>query len=586
MAGALNGSDLIGAFEAATRCLERQRDAINALNVFPVPDGDTGTNMLLTMRSVNQESLQATDSTAGAVSAAMAQGALLGARGNSGVILSQFFNGLAQGFRGKESLDALDLARAFDLASQAAYKSVNKPVDGTMLTVIRRLSLAASRQIEVQTDSQGPLDLWRVALSEAEDALARTPTQLQVLRDAGVVDAGGQGIVTILQGAGHYLAGGNVDELELTVCAPVLTGTPPADSLGEAATGESGTGGLTAEQISIGEEYLAATEDELYGYCTQFLVQGEGLDVDAVRERLSEMALSTVVVGHEKLVKVHVHVHDPGPVISYAISLGAIGQVSMDNMDGQHREFVSLHRGRTAEKDGSSDTTQAVGIAVVAVARGDGFVELFQGLGCGSVVPGGQTMNPSTQELLEAARETGARDVIVLPNNRNVIPGARQAATLASEDPLRFGGLRLHVVPSRTIPQGVAALLAFNPEGELDSNIDSMNSALAAIKTIEVTRAVRATTIGELEVTEGQHIGLLEGELLAAGDSAMSVLQQVMGNLEALDAGMLLTLYWGEDIQEAEAREMAGQLGEAFPGPEIELVHGGQPHYPYIVSVE
>ena len=582
MARALNGSDLKGAFEAATRCLERQRDAINALNVFPVPDGDTGTNMLLTMRSVNQESLQASDSSVGAVSAAMAQGALLGARGNSGVILSQFFSGLAQGFRGKESLDALDLARAFDLASQVAYKSVIKPVDGTMLTVIRRLSLAASRQIEAQAGPRDSLDLWRAALGEAEDALARTPTQLQVLRDAGVVDAGGQGMVTILQGACHYLAGGDVDELELTVCAPVLTGVPPEDTVGEAATA-----GLTAEQISIGEEYLAATEDELYGYCTQFLVQGEGLDVDTVRERMSEMALSTVVVGHEQLVKVHVHVHDPGPVISYAISLGAIAQVSMDNMDGQHREFVALHRGRAAEGDeASSSGTKSVGMAVVAVARGGGFVELFQGLGCRSVVPGGQTMNPSTQDLLAAAAETGARDVIVLPNNPNVIPGARQAATLASESPQSFGGIALHVVPSRTIPQGVAALLAFNPAGELDSNLDSMNSALADIKTIEVTRAVRATTVGELAVAEGQHIGLLDGTLLAAGDSALRVLQQVMGSLETLDGGVLLTLYWGEDIQEAEAREMAAELGKGYPGLEIELAYGGQPHYPYIVSVE
>ena len=602
----LNGDGLRGAFEAGTRCLERLREAINALNVFPVPDGDTGTNMLLTMRSVNQESLRAPGSSAGEVMAAMAHGALLGARGNSGVILSQFFHGISQALQGKDVFNADDLALAFSSASRAADGSVGKPVEGTILTVVRSLSLAATEFVSANGADGDVISAWQVAVESAKEALSRTPEQLPVLREAGVVDAGGQGVVTLLEGVCCYLAGGNVEELELEICVP----SEP--------DGVSTTGSLAAANLTpaVQEEYLAATEDELYGYCTQFLIQGHGLDVDAVRGQLSDKAESIVVVGTEGLLRVHVHTHDPGEIISYAVGVGTIGQVSIDNIDQQHQEFASLHRSRASAPEvpdvsrSPSDAPSELAVgrkpqsnatSVIAVAMGEGFVRLFNELGCEAVVSGGQTMNPSTRELLDATVASGARDVILLPNNSNVIPASLQAASIANqsgpdipaegEGPSQ--GMRLEVVPSRTLPQGLAALLAFNPDLSVEDNLKSMEGALATVTTIEVTRAVRTSTVSGLAVAEGQYIGLLEGDLVVSGDSALLVLQQALSRAMA-DAESrggpvapeVVTLYWGGDTGEADAREAEAHLREALPGTEIQAVYGGQPFYDYIASLE
>ncbi|MCE2463133.1 MAG: DAK2 domain-containing protein [Dehalococcoidia bacterium] len=572
----LSGDELRRAFEAATRCLERYRDAINALNVFPVPDGDTGTNMLLTMRSVNDECSRAADSSVGAVMSAMAHGALLGARGNSGVILSQFFYGLAQGFHGKDESNGEDLAHAFESASRAAYNSVSKPVDGTMLTVIRELSQAATRRAGGAGGHGDPLSVLEAALGAAKESLSRTPLQLPVLREAGVVDAGGQGVVTLLEGAFYCLSGVEVETLELSVPVSPSTSFENVPSPGDL--------DQSVGQPVVHEEYLASTEEELYGYCTQFLIQGQRLDAGKIREELSSMAGSTVVVGGDDLVKVHVHVHDPGPVISYAVSLGTIDQVSMTNMDQQHEEFMAFHRGQTGTPEAPRQPAgKGTASAVVAVAWGDGYTDLFRGLGCASVVAGGQTMNPSTQELLDAARDTGARDVILLPNNPNIILVARQAATVVEGDPDRE--VTLHVVPSRTIPQGVAALLAFSPEGDMESVLRSMDEALATVKTIEVTTAVRPVTLGELAVQEGQYIGILEGELVTAEDSAFLALQKTLLKVGP-ESGQLITLYWGGDVDEGQAGEEAARLQENIPGVEIEVVYGGQPFYHYVASLE
>ena len=583
----LSGDNLRNAFEAATRCLERQKDAINALNVFPVPDGDTGTNMLLTMRSVNEWCGQAPASSVGAVTEAMARGALLGARGNSGVILSQFFHGLSQGLKGKEESNSEDLANAFALASKAADGSVSVPVDGTMLTVMREMSSATAQFWGGQEVRPDPLSVWRVALDAGKDALSRTPQQLEVLREAGVVDAGGQGVVTLLEGAWHYLAGNDIEKIDLDVCAPDLGhGISPA--------------GRPGERPAVKEAYLEATEADLYGYCTQFLIQrsadGAGLEVDRIRDHLSKMAGSTVVVGGDDLVKVHLHAMDPGQAISYAVSQGTIAQVRLDNMDEQHGEFVAQHRSRQqtptpVDKDG--ERGEAMSCGVVAVVSGEGFADLFKGLGCVGVVPGGQTMNPSTQELLQAARDSGAWEIILVANNPNIIPAARQAAALADGEgaasEAKAGNpadaMRLHVIPSRTMPQGVAALLAFNPEGSLEANLDSMNRAVSTVKTVEVTKAVRAATLGDLVVEEGQHIGLLDGDLVSMGDSALTVLEKTLMKGEPC-SGQLVTLYWGLEVEEGQAADAGAHLRESIPGIDVEVVYGGQPSYDYIASLE
>ncbi len=546
----LSGLDLKQAFIGAARCLERQRDAINALNVFPVPDGDTGTNMLLTMRSVNQESDRTEDAAADSVAKAMADGALLGARGNSGVILSQFFNGLAQGLRDRERFDGVDLARAFRAASEAAYKSVSKPVDGTMLSVIRDMSEA----VESQCDSSAPVDLWGVALEAAIESLYRTPDLLPVLRRAGVVDAGGHGVVTLMEGAWHTLSGRDVDEVDLTLAAPVE--------------------GVVA---SVDEEFLEATEEETYGFCTQFLLQGESLDVDAIRERMAQMAMSTVVVGDEATVKVHVHTEEPDKIVSYAETLGSVSQLSMDNMDAQHTDFLAMHRSGVAGP--------VEGTAVVAVALGQGFSDVLRELGCAKVVAGGQTMNPSARELLEAACNVGAKDVILLPNNKNIIPVARQAAALAEEDPETYKGVRLSVVESRSVPQGVAAMISYNPGNGPDENVEAMDDGAQSVRTIEVTTAVRDVALDAINVSEGQCIGLLDGELVFAGDDLVATLIDLVGKCDPED-GSLLTLYWGEGVEAEDADATTQLIGDAYPDLELELVWGGQPHYPYVASLE
>ena len=538
--GCLSGDDLSHLMAAATQCLERNVEAINALNVFPVPDGDTGINMLLTMRTV-QEHLATLDSAAPVshVAQTVARGALLGARGNSGVILSQFFRGLASALSQCTECDEGDLIRGFQLASQAAYKAVGKPVEGTMLTVIREAAEAVKRH---GSEATGLLSLWDVACRAATEALARTPQQLPVLREAGVVDAGGQGMVAILEGAGAFLRGDEVGELNITL---------PAEGAGAAA---------------VSQEFLSATEEELYGYCTQFMVEGQALDIESIRDHMAAMADSAVVVGDEKLLKVHVHTFDPAPIMSYAGSLGAVSQVHIDNIDEQHQKFVASHRGE-----------QEVSLAVVAVAWGSGLENLFRNLGAASVVLGGQSMNPSTQELLDALQSVAAREVILFPNNPNIIAAANQAASLAQKV--------IKVVPTSTIPQGIAALLAFNPERDAEANLSAMAEAVAGVRTGQITTAVRSTNVRSLKVRQGQIIGFLEEKMVAVGDEVAGVVHQVLDRAK-VNPENLVTLYWGGLLDQAQAEGIEEQLRDAFPETEIELVLGGQPHYHFILSIE
>ena len=563
----LNGDDLRRAFLTAAQCLENYRDAVNALNVFPVPDGDTGTNMLLTMRAVNEAAGASPGDSAGDVAAAMAQGALMNSRGNSGVILSQFFHGLAQGLRSKESFGSRDIAQAFSSASQAANRAVSKPVDGTMLTVIGEAARAVARHTEDGETSGDVLAAWQAALGAAKGALCRTPLQLAVLREAGVVDAGGQGLVILLEGAYRHLCDEPIDHGDSWLSIPVLDDD-----------GHIFGDGSPSSVTSVSQEYLQATQDELYGYCTQFLLSGQDIDVEQLRNQLDAMADSTVVVGNESVAKVHLHTHDPGPVISLAVTLGTISQISMENIDQQHHEFVALHSEMAPDEKPTSGA-----LAVVAVAAGEGFASLFKELGCAGVVPGGQTMNPSTGDLLEAARNTGAGHVVILPNNSNIVPAAKQAADLAGGNPV------ITVLPSHTLPQGVAALLSFNPEGDGDSNVEAMEEALGEVQTLEVTQAVRDATVKGTSIAKGQYMGLHDGEVAATGDLASETLAGALSAmLNERDRGSfeLVTLYWGEGVSEGQANEAAEMIRQSHPEVQVEVVHGGQPHYHYIASVE
>ncbi|MFH1560296.1 MAG: DAK2 domain-containing protein [Chloroflexota bacterium] len=534
----LNAEELRRIIFQGSRALEAKVEAINALNVFPVPDGDTGTNMLLTMKAVEEEVAKATDIPSSQLVATMARGALLGARGNSGVILAQFFQGLAKGLVGKDEFDCQALALALAEASTAAYKAVGNPVEGTMLTVIREISEAT--QSTSQTDV---LELWEIMCQVARESVARTPTLLPVLREAGVVDAGGQGLSVLLEGALRGLRGEELEGIELT--APELD------------TGQHG----------VSEAFIEATEEELYGYCTQFLLEGEGLDADAMREQMQSMASSTMVIGEDTMVKVHVHTPDPGPVLSYAVARGTLSQVSIVNMDEQHQEFAAARRREQKVKP----------VGVLAVASGQGLMDVFLDSGASAVLSGGDTMNPSTKEILDAADGIAAERIIVLPNNPNIVPVAGQASSLSSRP--------IEVVPSKSIPQGIAALLAFNPQQEFEANVAAMTQSISQVVSGAICTAQRAAELGGVKVAEGQVMGLLERQMVVAGDDRTAVLLELVAKCEPVD-GSLITLYWGADTGEEEADEAAVMVHSRFPGVEVEVVFGGQPHYNYFVSVE
>ena len=545
-----DGDDLRSMFAAATRLFEGNVQSINALNVFPVPDGDTGTNMFLTLREVMKEAEGAPSSSASETASRMARGALMGARGNSGVILSQFFKGLAVGLEGRPDFGPAQLASAFDSAREYAYKAVGEPVEGTLLTVISSVARAAMQSADLGKSLPA---LLNDVCAAAAEAVALTPTMLPVLREAGVVDAGGHGLSIILEGARRSVRG------EASVAVEI----PPPEARGV----EAGTG-------AVSQDFLTATEEELYGYCTQFLVEGQGLDPDAVRERMAALAGSTVVVGDDSTLNVHVHVDDPGPVLSYAVSLGNIRQVKIDNMDEQHRDYSATRRQHAVAQQPQTDVAP---IAVVVVAWGRGLEMVFAGLGAAKVIEAGDTMNPSVQEIVDAVKGTGSEEVILLPNNRNIVPAARQAVELFPKT--------LKVVESKTIPQGIAALLAFNPDAGIDDNVAEMERMLSSVRTGEVCHAVRPVVLNGVTVEEGQIIGLLERELVAAADEPTSALMSLLATAEVSD-GDLVTLYWGGGLASDDAEAAQGAVEAAFPGAEVELVEGGQPHYHYIVSIE
>ncbi len=527
-------------FAAATAWLEKSVSDIDALNVFPVPDGDTGTNMLLTMRSTVEEAYRAPDHSAAAVSQAMSKGALMGARGNSGVILSQIWRGLAQGLLNKDQFTGRDFAEAFAEASRAAYKGLSNPVEGTILTVIREAAEAG-----VAHAKESNCDLCSVVeciVNTAGESVANTPTLLPVLKEAGVVDAGGQGLYTIMEGALRYLRG---ETEQMQFRKPQMI----------------------ASNVAMPARIKQTTAKEVpYGYCTEFLIKGEKLDPDWLREKLRRKGESLIVVGDKSTVRIHIHTLDPGTVIHYAGSLGTLHQISIRNMDEQHDDYVEMQKQKAPVSD----------IAIIAVAAGDGLKDVFTSLGA-IVVPGGQTMNPSTKDLLQAVEAVASDKAIILTNNKNIVLTASQVQSLTRKT--------VKIVPTRTIPQGVAALLAFDYEADFDTNCDIMDKAKSVVKSIEITRAIRSTRIGGLQIKRKQAIGLLDDELVSVGDSAPAALEQVMAKLN-LDDYEVVTVYYGEDTEQAEAEGVASNIREQHPHLQVEIVRGGQPHYDYIISVE
>jgi len=538
----LSGAELRELFAAATAWLERNVLQVNAVNVFPVPDGDTGTNMYLTMRSTMEEAERCEDPAAGAVLAAMSHGALMGARGNSGVILSQIIGGLARGVDGATDVTPKGLAAGLEQASAAAYRAVTKPAEGTILTVIREVSEAVTA-----ANGNGDLDsLLETAVSTAKSSVEKTPSLLPVLREAGVVDAGGLGLSVLLEGMLHHIRG------------------EPIETTAEAAE-------------PVEQDWLASTgarhqtEGSLYGYCTELLIGGRELDLEEIRGRVMGLGDSVIVVGDPQLVRVHLHTDDPGAALSLGTGAGQLVQVKVDNIRKQAERFVEMH------EEMRGDSAEAPPLSTVAVVAGEGMARVFRSVGCTRVVSGGPTMNPSTREIVDAVEACPADDVAVLPNDKNIILAAQQARKLTKK--------RLHVVGTRSMPQGIAALLAVSPGEDVKTVVEAMEDACGAVRTIEITRAVRRTSIGGVRVNEGDVIAIVDDQLQLAAPSAE---EAVVGALESLPQAdeSLATLYYGAETTAAAAEELARNIRERFSSYEVEVVFGGQPNYDYIVSVE
>jgi DAK2 domain fusion protein YloV len=547
---ALDGEDLQAMLYAARANLGLHRDFINELNVFPVPDGDTGTNMLLTMDAACEEIAPLSRPTVGSLLQRAAHGALMGARGNSGVILSQILRGMARVLDNKALCTAFDLAEALREGTDTAYKGVSKPVEGTILTVVRRASEAAGKAASVDQDLRFVLE--RVVYAAAE-AVAETPSLLPILAKAGVVDAGGQGLYVILEGMLRCLRGEQV---------------------------------IAATQEET-EAQLAGFADE-WGYDIQYLILGRDLDEEFIRRRLAELGGQSIVVGSgDGVIKVHVHSNDPGPILSLGASLGHLDDIVVENMTLQtlrrrsarsqatsSAPVVSLASSPVAELPANSSEGE---IGIVAVVPGPGFRRLFESLGVSAIVPGGQTMNPSTQELLDAIEQVPNQEILVLPNNGNIILAAQQAQALSRK--------RVRIVPSRTLPQGISALLAFNPQVGLEENARNMEAALRAVETGEITIAIRDAEFDGLRVSAGDVIGLHNNALSARGDSVSAVMDQLLAQMRAAEAEVI-TIYYGQPVTREEAEAMADRVRAAYPNQEVELIDGGQPHYHYIFSVE
>lgn len=528
--------------------LEHNQEIVNQMNVFPVPDGDTGINMRLTMQRAYDEIARLDEGHVGIVSEYVAKGALKGARGNSGVILSQLLHGFAKELHGHEIIDAQMFVRACQRAVDAAYNAVMQPVEGTILTVARQGMESLAKFVETNHDLYAAFE-HLVMVSRS--ALENTPNLLPVLKKAGVVDSGGQGLVFILEGMARLLRG-----------EPVF--------MGEADMAKIKGNGW--------EQALIPEDEEGYGYDVQFLMHGTNLDVDGVRAAINAMGWSTLVVGDSQLIKVHVHVHDPGQPLTYAIKMADwIDDIVVENMQEQYEQYVEDRHARENPPEVDAD-----GVAVIAVVSGSGLEGMFYNdLQAARVISGGQTMNPSAEHFLSAIDSLPNEEIILLPNNKNIILAAQQAASLARDK-------RIHVVPTTTIPQGINAMLAYidtHEDSDLDYIAAAMDEALKQVTTGEVTTATRDVSLDDVEVRKGQIIGLLDDVLVVAGDEIGDVVRRLLQKAGA-DEHELITLYYGDGVNESQAQALIEALAADFPGQQFQSIDGGQPLYPYIISVE
>ena len=545
-------------FLAGAKNLDSKKEWINELNVFPVPDGDTGTNMTMTIMSAAKEVAGVDMEDMSAVCKAISSGSLRGARGNSGVILSQLFRGFTKSVADKKELNAADLCVAFDKAVETAYKAVMKPKEGTILTVAKG---GAAKAGELLEEGRTKLDDFiGEVLRHMEEVLAQTPELLPVLKQAGVVDSGGQGLVEVIRGAYEAFQGKEIDLSE-----PVLSG-----------------GGAAAGNYS---SYQAQAETDIkFGYCTEFIIMlnktfNIKMEMD-FKEYLESIGDSIVVVADDDIVKVHVHTNDPGFAIQRALKYGALSNLKIDNMRLEHQE--KLFKMSEQQKEGPAQEEEPVmekkDTAFIAVSIGEGLNEIFKGLGVDYIIEGGQTMNPSTEDMLNAIDKVNADHIIILPNNKNIILAANQAKSLVEDK-------EIFVIPTKTVPQGITAVINYVPDLSAKENVAVMEEEIGKVKTGQVTYAVRDTSIDDKEIKQGDYMGIGDKGILSAGEEKKAVALEMVKEMVDDDVE-LISIYYGEDVPKDEAEAFGKEVEGNYPDCDVELQYGGQPIYYYVVSAE
>ncbi|MED1542346.1 DAK2 domain-containing protein [Bacillus inaquosorum] len=548
----LDGRTFAEMILAGAQNLSQNASAVDALNVFPVPDGDTGTNMNLSMTSGAREVEQMDTDDIGKVGSALSKGLLMGARGNSGVILSQLFRGFSKSIETKKEINALEFAQALQAGVDMAYKAVMKPVEGTILTVAKDAAKKAVALAEKETDITA---LMTAVTGEAEASLNRTPELLPVLKEVGVVDSGGKGLLCVYEGFLASLKG------EIVPQKAVL---PSLDDM------------VSAEHHKSAQSMMN-TEDIQFGFCTEVMVRLDQtkreFDEGTFRQDLSQFGDSLLVIADESLAKVHIHAEEPGNVLNYAQHYGELIKIKIENMREQHTSIIS-QESKPAENE-KPPAKQPYGI--VTVAMGEGISDLFKSIGASVVIEGGQTMNPSTEDIVEAVKSVNAETVFILPNNSNIIMAANQAASVMGE--------QVFVIPAKTVPQGMSALLAFNPDQETEANEANMLSAIQQVKSGQVTYSVRDTHIDGKDIKKGDFMGILNGTIIGTAEDQLSAAKMLLSEMIGED-DEIVTILYGEDASQEEAEELEAFLSEKYEEIEVEIHNGKQPLYSYIVSAE
>ncbi|MFZ5352619.1 MAG: DAK2 domain-containing protein [Bacillota bacterium] len=542
----INGTQLKNMIISGANNLENHKNMVNSLNVYPVPDGDTGTNMSLTMTSAVKELKELKAEDIHSVFEAAANGTLMGARGNSGVILSQIFRGFSRGIKPVEELDSVTLAKAFIEGSNTAYKAIMKPTEGTMLTVIRE---AAEYAVKIAESCTSTLVLLEQIIEKANEVLDKTPEMLPVLKSAGVVDAGGRGLICILEGMYIYQKTGIMIEVH-----------------------------ASEEDDEQPVSAFAGYENEIeFGYCTEFFIKSKRADIDNLKMNFELMGDSLLIVGDEKLVKVHIHTNNPGRVLEIAMEQGELSKIKIDNMREQHRELLISEKEKAELEKPVEEPEEFKKYAVITVAMGDGISNIFRDIGADVIIEGGQTMNPSTEDMVKSINKLNAENIIILPNNSNIILAANQAKSLTDKNVL--------VAPTKTIPQGIAALMALDTEKSPDDNIKKIEKAIKGVSTGLITYAVRSSNYDGINIEEGNILGLVEGKIKDVGHSITNVSRNVINEMINEDSS-LISIYYGNELNEEEAQEFCNYVQDAYPDCEIDMHYGGQPLYYYILSVE